>query len=108
MDNRDIYSLFGNMLDNAVEYVKQVPEQEKRFIRLFVRPKGAMTVIHQENFFEGELDISNGLPQTTKKDNAYHGFGMQSMQRIIAKYGGELRVDVSDGLFKIDAIIPNV
>ena len=107
MENRDIYSLFGNMLDNAVEYVKQVPEQEKRFIRLFVKPKGSMTVIHQENYFEGELEMENGLPQTTKKDNAYHGFGMQSMQRIINSYGGSIRCDASDGMFKIDAIIPN-
>lgn len=107
MENRDVYSLFGNMLDNAVEYVKQIPEQEKRFIRLIVKPKGAMTVIHQENFFEGELDMASGLPQTTKKDNTYHGFGMQSMRRIIGHYGGSLRVDAKDGMFTIDAIIPN-
>ena len=70
MGNRDVFSLFGNMLDNAVEYVKQLPEQEKRFIRLFVKPKGSMTVIHQENYFEGELSIIDGLPETTKNNNA--------------------------------------
>ena len=107
MSNRDIFSLFGNMLDNAVEYVKQVPDQEKRFIRLFVKPKGSMTVIHQENYFEGELNMTGGLPETTKRDNAYHGFGMQSMRRIVEHYGGNIRVSVSDGMFKIDAIIPN-
>lgn len=107
MSNRDIFSLFGNMLDNAVEYVKQIPEQEKRFIRLFVKPKGSMTVIHQENYFEGELNMTGGLPETTKRDNAYHGFGMQSMRRIVEHYGGNIRVSVSDGMFKIDAIIPN-
>lgn len=105
MEDRDLYALFGNMLDNAMECVEQISDPEKRFIRLFVKPQGAMTVIHQENGFEGKLDIQNGLPRTTKGDTVYHGFGMRSMRRIFHKYGGEIRISASDGTFRIDGMI---
>lgn len=106
MDASDIYSLFGNLLDNAIEHVKSVADEEKRFIRLFVKPRvGGMILIHSENVYDGGAEFSDGLPQTTKEDSAYHGFGMKSMQRTAQKYGGDLRVCAEDGLFKVDIFI---
>ena len=106
MKNRDIFSLFGNMLDNATEYVKRFSEPEKRYIRLFVKPKGNMVLIHQENPFEGTIELVGGLPKTTKQDQTYHGFGTQSMRRIAEQYGGSLRISVKDGMFHVNAILP--
>lgn len=105
MEDRDVYALFGNMLDNAVECVERLSLPEKKFIRLMIRPQGEIVVIHQENGFDGPLKMENGLPLTTKGNNIYHGFGMRSMRRVLRKYGGELRVDAVDGLFRIDAIL---
>lgn len=104
MDATDIYVLFGNLLDNAIEYVSGLDE-DKRFIRLFIRTRGHMKFIHQENYFEGDLTLSSGLPQTTKPDKIYHGFGTKSMRRIAEKYGGDMQITTEDNLFKIDIII---
>lgn len=107
MTETDIYALLGNLLDNAIESVSKEKDKEKRFIRLFIRKQGGISIIHQENYFEKELTFVNGLPKSTKGDDARHGFGMKSMRRIAESYGGSLRTVVADGMFKIDIIIPD-
>lgn len=106
MDESDIYSLFGNLLDNAIEHVKDIADADKRFIRLFVKPSGGgMLVIHEENVLACETAVEDGLPLTTKADRYNHGFGTKSMRRTAKKYGGDLRVTVDDGMFKADIIL---
>lgn len=103
--NEEIYRLFGNILDNAVEYVKTIEDEEKRFIRLFVKSQGGLKIIHSENYFDGELALVGGIPQTTKNDKLNHGFGMKSVQQIVKKYGGEMQISSGGGLFKIDIVL---
>ncbi|MGN0813761.1 MAG: GHKL domain-containing protein [Candidatus Coproplasma sp.] len=105
MEATDVYALFGNMLDNAIEYVDGLEDEEKKFIRLFVKNQGNLRVIHQENYFEGNLTFADGLPQTTKEDKNYHGFGTKSMRMIAEKYGGELLMHTDSNLFTVDIVI---
>lgn len=105
MDRRDLYCLFENLLENAMAYVKSIPEKEDRWIRLAVRRQGGMTVIHTENCLRRELELEDGLPVTTKDDRINHGFGLKSVRRIARKYGGDLRVNAGDGLFRVDVVV---
>ncbi len=102
----DIYSLFGNALENAVEAASQISDPEKRSIGVSVRAKGMMISIHVENCLEGTLSFENGLPQTNKDDKNIHGFGMKSMQSIAEKYGGFLTASTKNGVFNLDIVIP--
>lgn len=105
MEAMDIFSLFGNALDNAIEYTeKLVPE--KRFIHLSVRATNQLLLIHIENPFEGQLVLQDGIPVTTKSDKDYHGYGMRSMKYIIRKYGGDLSITTEDMLFQLNIMIP--
>lgn len=101
----DISSLFGNALDNAIEYVKSLPE-EKRIVSFKVGRQNALLCIHFENYFEGNLNFVNGLPQTTKEDKDYHGFGMMSMEYVVRRYNGTMSIQTEDGLFILNLLIP--
>lgn len=103
----DIYSLFGNMVDNAIEYISTVEEKENRFIRLFVREKEGKTIIRQENYIEEKPQFMDGLPITTKENVQYHGFGTRSMRMIVEKYGGQLSTTVEEHIFAVNCFIPN-
>ena len=105
MDVMDIYSLFGNILDNAIEYEQLLPA-EMRFIHLSVRAINQMMLIRAENHFEGDLVLRDGVPVTTKADKDYHGYGMRSIQRIAEKYGGDFSISTEDQLFTINIMIP--
>lgn len=105
MEPMDIFSLFGNALDNAIECTSGLHPQ-KRFIHLSVRATNQLLLIHIENPFEGQLIMANGIPVTTKSDKLYHGYGMRSMRYILKKYGGDLSVSTEDGLFQLNMMIP--
>ena len=105
MEVMDIFSLFGNILDNAIECEsKQSPET--RFIHLSVRTVNRMLTIHAENYFADTLEFRDGIPVTTKEDKAYHGYGMMSIQHIVEKYNGNMAISTQDQLFQIDIMLP--
>lgn len=104
----DLYSLFGNALDNALESVMNVPDKEKRVISVNVKSGNGFLSIHVDNYVEKPPEFENGLPVTTKKNKAYHGYGLKSIRYIASKYGGHVTVGVDDNIFNLDVIIPLV
>ena len=104
MDTMDIYSIFGNALDNAIESVMQNPEEKKRIITLRVGGRGNLTNIHLENYTDKIPEFSDGLPKTTKSDKRYHGFGMLSIRHIVQKYQGTMNVKMKGHIFCLDII----
>ena len=104
MSEMEIYSLFGNALDNALESCSKVADPEKRVISLKAASRGDMVVLHVENCFEQPLTMVNGMPQTTK-EGAGHGFGLRSIRNIAEKYGGVATVQASGNLFKLTVLM---
>lgn len=105
METMDIFSLFGNILDNAIECDSLQPP-EMRFIHLSVRTVNRMLTIHAENHFEDSLQFKDGLPVTTKADKDSHGYGIMSVRHIVEKYNGSFSISTQDKLFQIDIIMP--
>lgn len=104
MDDGDLYCLFGNIIDNALEAVKVIEERQRRVVNLVVKARGDMLVIQSDNYFDGERTFEGGLPVTTKADRNYHGFGMRSIRMIVHKYEGELTAHVADGIFHLNIL----
>lgn len=107
MKESDIYSLFGNALDNAMNAVKKIKDEKKRTINLIVRRAGEPVVIHIENYFEGEISFRNGLPQTTG-DIDFHGFGMKSIKMIVDKYNGTMNLKADNNIFSLNIMLQPV
>lgn len=106
MDIMDISSLFGNALDNAIESVGVIPDRDKRLIHLTISRQKSFVRIRVENCYGGELDFQNGLPETTKKDRNYHGYGLKSIQSTVQKYNGSVTIEAKDGWFELRILIP--
>ena len=106
MEDVDICALFGNMLDNAIEGVERLDDPGKRLIRLYVVGENQFLRIRIENYCEERVHFQDGMPVTTKRDKRYHGFGMKSMQRTVAKYGGSMVAGQNDNWFELKILIP--
>lgn len=102
----DICAIFGNALDNAIESVLQLPDEEQRLIHVMVCVEKGFLLIRIENYFGGTLDFENGLPLTTKRDKAYHGFGVKSIRSTVERYGGTMTVNTENGWFNLKILIP--
>ena len=106
MDVMDICTIFGNALDNAIEYELTVPDKEKRVIRMNVLAQKGFLVIRVENYFDGVLRLKGGIPPTTKQDQDYHGFGIKSIRYAVEKYGGSMKLSTQENWFRLNLLIP--
>ena len=105
MKSADVYSLFGNALDNAIEAVMKLQDKSKRVIGLKVYSVGGLVTVNIKNFYQGKIDLNaEGLPATTKSDKAYHGYGMKSIHMIVEKYDGNLSVQTKDEVFNLNIL----
>ncbi len=102
----DIYSLFGNIISNAVEAAGRVDDKERRLITFYIRSVGKMLFVTSENYFVGDLHFEDGLPTTVKEDKANHGYGMQSIRMLVKKYGGDMDISVEGDLFRLKVLFP--
>lgn len=106
MDVMDICTIFGNALDNAIECELKIADKEKRLIHLSVAAKKQFLTISIENYCEEEAVFKDGLPLTSKKDHAYHGFGVKSILHSAQKYGGSITVSQEKNWFRLMVLIP--
>ena len=104
MSAPDIYSLFGNAVDNAIEASRKVADTDRRIIGIVARRSGDMLSVNVYNYFEGELKFRGGLPVTTKSDAFAHGYGVRSISMITEKYGGDMSVVARDGIFNLNML----
>lgn len=107
MENSDIYALFGNIIDNAIEAVSNVTVANKRCINLHVDNQSGFVHIRCDNYFKGSLRFNeNGLPFSSKEDKNYHGYGIKSIHAITNKYGGKFDIKIDNDVFMIDLVFP--
>lgn len=88
----DITSLFCNLLDNAIEAARRIPDS---FIEISVckrekTPFIVITVINSSR--KNPFDEQNGKLATTKLNKRKHGFGIKSIRKTVAKYQGDMQM----------------
>lgn len=95
MEEIDLCSLFGNMLDNAIEACCRMPQGEPRKLVLRSKVRGGYQIVRTENTYSPK-ENEGSFFRTSKEDRLNHGYGMKLIERICHKYGGELRTQVTE------------
>lgn len=106
MDNVHICSIFGNALDNAIEYERQIDEIEKRLIKVNVFAENHFLMIHISNYCEQTILKSPKDPETTKKNPEMHGFGIKGIRLAVEKYSGHMNIKQENKWFIMSILIP--
>lgn len=94
-DGPALYSLFGNLLDNAVESCLRLPEGE-RVIRCRAGCRGSYLVVEEENPLPPPLDEA----ARQSRVRAGRGLGLEILSGIARRYGGEVETQQRDGRFQ--------
>lgn len=99
----DLCVILGNLLDNAIEACLQLPDQEQRFIRVYLDLKG-------DNLY---LCITNAAQVVEKRNGRYishkgenHGFGLFRVDRLVEKHRGYLKRADEEGAFTCEVLLP--
>ena len=106
LDAAHICSIFGNALDNAIEYESKIDEIEKRLIKISVFSENQFLIIHISNYCEQPvLQTEEGLV-TTKPHPERHGFGIKGMRLAVENYNGHMNVKQENKWFVVSILIP--
>ena len=96
----DIYTIFPNALDNAIEACRAVQGEKKIEFRSRFDKQAVFVSIR--NPVAEDVRVKNGLPQTNKPDKASHGYGFRSLKKAAAKYGEDnVSFSVENGVFEL-------
>ncbi len=96
--------LFGNLMDNAIEACEKIPEEEERFIRVFIG-------LFKKQFY---ISITNATNQKKRVQRYYslkgegHGFGLYRIDKIIKERKGYLNRKDEPGVFATEIMLPFV
>ncbi|MBQ7372736.1 MAG: sensor histidine kinase, partial [Blautia sp.] len=100
----EICSLFGNIIDNAIEAVMKIEDENSREISLSIRRRGMLLSIHEENYYAVEPVKHGDNFETSKEDQAHHGFGIRSIRMIVENHHGDMEITAKDGVFNLNIL----
>lgn len=106
VDTVDLYTLFGNALDNAIESVMRQQDKQKRVIQLASYVEKDMLLIRFRNYCDELPEMVDGMPVTIKPDRQYHGFGLKSIRYTAEKYGGGISIQTGTNTFTLQILLP--
>lgn len=104
----DICSIFGNLLENALEAAEKC--KENRFVRCVFYYRDCGKIIHASiinSYVPGTLKKEKEKLLTSKKDTTSHGIGLKNVRDTVENvYDGIFTYDSSDdGIFTVNLIL---
>lgn len=105
IENIDMSSILGNILDNAIEACDKI-ENSRKYINLKSMWVKNMFVFICENSKENDVEKVEGRYITSKNDKSKHGIGIKSVEYSVKKYNGKMNIFCDENVFKIKVVIP--
>ena len=96
----DATTIFGNLIDNAIEAAEKV--NEDRYIQISISPYQEMVLVRIKNT-SLPLKWKNGMPVSEKGKN--HGVGLVNVKRSIEKYDGDISFQQTNGIVTVDLLL---
>lgn len=103
IDDTDLCSLLGNMLDNAIEACEKCSGEKLIETSISIRDNKCSIIV--SNSVEAEILKNNKALKTTKKDTENHGFGVRSIRAIAEKYGGVVNFYQERNMFNCQVVL---
>lgn len=88
MDSISVTALFSNLLSNAIESASESQEKEIELSVLKIFEQGIVVISLVNTCDQPPAADHSGGFRSRKKDSAYHGIGLKSIERVVKKYHG--------------------
>lgn len=98
----DISTIFGNVLDNALEASLKLPPKERLITVKAECVRDMLSIIVENNC----LPESESCERTSKEDKLLHGFGIRNIRRAVEKYDGQCLIRQGKGCFQVKLLLP--
>lgn len=99
IDDIDLISIVGNLIDNAIEAAAKLKDKGFVNIEMFMANEGHFMVWEVSNNFLIPPVVENGGFITSKRNMSEHGIGIHTVEKIVKSYGGTLKIDIDNKVF---------
>ena len=97
--------ILGNLLDNALEACRGVPEGQ-RYLKLDISyVKEMLQICIRNSYHATHRKDSSGRYLTTKKDTLDHGIGLSSVEQAVSCYHGEMTAEGTGNEFRVSVVM---
>lgn len=105
IDDSDLNTLIGNLMNNAIEAVRALRPEEKR-IKVRVKADGATLFLEVSNPYQGERKKSGSAGYLTQKsDRQLHGLGLLQIKKVVYKYDGRIEIRDKNHCFDVRVLL---
>lgn len=103
----DLAVLIGNLADNAIEALEK---ESKKVLKIDIIQKGVYEILSIQNYCSNSVLINNPNFLTSKLDAQNHGYGLNSVRKLVKKYGGDITYYEENNNFFVNVMfeIPNI
>ena len=103
-ETTDLVAILGNLIDNALNALYDVPE-DKRSLTIKVVFSQERLIIRTSNPFTGDVLCKDGKIVSAKQSSKHHGYGLNNIAKAVNKYKGYMDIDYTGNLFTVDILM---
>lgn len=100
----DLTVILGNLMDNAIQASIYLNKGD-RIVEAAIRYDKSRLIIDIKNRYDNLILYEKGKLVTTKEDKKIHGVGLVNVKTVVERYGGILKLEHSDGVFRASALL---
>jgi sensor histidine kinase YesM len=94
----DMTTIFGNLLDNAIEACKDL--ENNKIVRVRINQFHNFIIINIANTLNKHPNLHNGKLETTK--NGHSGIGLSNVRKTVERYNGDLNIYFEGNRFEVN------
>ena len=99
----DMTTIFGNLLDNAIEACKDL--ENNKTVRVRINQFHNFIIINISNTLNKHPNLHNGKLETTKRGHS--GIGLSNVRKTVERYNGDLNIYFEDNRFEVNINMSN-
>ena len=103
MKESDYCVILGNLLENALRAVKNLPEARRKITVISSLLSETIIGLSVDNPYSGRIRLmKNGLPRS---DREGHGIGLTSVMNTVKRYDGSMNIKTDKNIFSVDIVL---
>ena len=104
ISDTDLCKIYGNLLENAVDAVKDLLPEHKPYVKMLTKVKNKKLLIEISNPYSNEIQRREKVFYSTKHEG--FGIGTASVAEVVQRMGGYVVFNTKEGIFKVNIFLP--
>lgn len=104
IETTDLVAILGNLIDNALDALYDVPE-DRRSLTIKVVFSQERLIVRTSNPYIGDVLCKDGKIVSAKHSSKHHGYGLNNIAKAVNKYKGYIDIDYTGNIFTVDILM---